>query len=232
MAFTLIELLVVISIIALLVSILLPALASARNSANMMKCLNQQKQITIAVYGYMADFKDYLPPAYSRVNRPYNEIIAQYLGDESINAKGRGWGGQAIVCPIDSIIRTPWAGESDVLDPRRSYSVNGSLYQAEVGSGALRARYAIRIFEVPSPGLTVFTGEWHVEGNHANSLDCVIIGSGISLSPNSEKFNFWPHLSYSVAPGNGNNNFSFLDGHCKSVKPEECNDQAYFALNK
>lgn len=61
-AFTLIELLVVISIIALLISILLPALGSAREAARNSMCMSNLKQIGVASYTYATDSQDYLPP--------------------------------------------------------------------------------------------------------------------------------------------------------------------------
>ena len=60
-AFTLIELLVVIAIIALLVGILLPALASARNSAKAVACSARLQQLGIALTGYLNDSRDALP---------------------------------------------------------------------------------------------------------------------------------------------------------------------------
>lgn len=59
-AFTLIELLVVISIIALLIGLLLPALQSMRESGRALECLSNQKQVGMAMHMYIDEF-DLLP---------------------------------------------------------------------------------------------------------------------------------------------------------------------------
>ena len=60
LGFTLIELLVVVSIIALLVSILLPALRNAREQAQQAVCMVHLRQVSIATYTY-ATTTEYLP---------------------------------------------------------------------------------------------------------------------------------------------------------------------------
>ena len=87
-AFTLIELLVVISIIALLIGILLPALGAARATSKQLQCLSQLRQLGTLSATYQTDHDGYFPSAPFDPNlapsyftawfRPFHRLVKAY----------------------------------------------------------------------------------------------------------------------------------------------------------
>jgi prepilin-type N-terminal cleavage/methylation domain-containing protein/prepilin-type processing-associated H-X9-DG protein len=85
-AFTLIELLVVIAIIGVLIGLLLPAVQAAREAGRRAQCINNLKQIGLALHNYEG-IHQVLPPGYVSNVDPN--------GDET----GPGWGWAAMILP-------------------------------------------------------------------------------------------------------------------------------------
>lgn len=85
--FTLIELLAVIAPIAILASLLLPALASAKEKGRSISCLNSQRQLVLAVSMYAGDNEDYMNPIEdffypggTEVEATFRVILFPYVG--------------------------------------------------------------------------------------------------------------------------------------------------------
>ena len=155
--FTLVELLVVIGIIALLISVLLPALNKARESANTTKCLSNLRTIGQGLAVYSAENKGVLPAAYMYefVNGSQPDAaVAGYVhwssylyGDRSkrgtLTAYQSTQGWDAFVCPtfsngglaptntypanVDAGVTVETPGVIDQQAPRLSYTVNEAL---------------------------------------------------------------------------------------------------------
>jgi prepilin-type N-terminal cleavage/methylation domain-containing protein/prepilin-type processing-associated H-X9-DG protein len=135
-AFSLIELLVVIAIIAILIALLLPAVQAAREGARRAQCINNLKQIGIAMHNY-ADVQGGFPPTAIGISRPNLEQFG-------------GWGVQIL----------------GYLEERQVYAAYNFDLGFHLPANQTAVRTVLSVYVCPStprpprpiPGVVVFTG--------------------------------------------------------------------------
>jgi len=145
-------LLVVIAIIGILAALLLPALGRAKEKGNQTTCLNNLRQVNLAIRFYADDCAGSLPglpdpnPYPNGVGAYYKQLVKGYLGLRGPASPSE----KVFTCPSDRILK------NQVGHAFTSYTFNGY----EVVPGAIERITGQKLDSIRSPAKAVLAGEW------------------------------------------------------------------------